>query len=105
MLRFYQLRRSGNFWIIQATQGSITSFVRTMSGGDHARKGLMNSFGRRFHETPSQGEPMKNVYEVLQQKEKDLARVRHEIESLRIVASLLSEELTSEEPTRKRCCS
>ena len=31
---------------------------------------------------------MKNAYEVLQQKETDLARVRHEIESLRIVASL-----------------
>ena len=47
--------------------------------------------------TPSQGEPMKNAYEVLQQKETDLARVRHEIESLRIVASLLSDELPSEE--------
>jgi len=34
---------------------------------------------------------MKNAYEVLQQKETDLARVRHEIESLRIVASLLSQ--------------
>ncbi len=29
---------------------------------------------------------MKNAYEVLQQKEADLARVRHEIESLWIVA-------------------
>jgi hypothetical protein len=47
--------------------------------------------------TPPQGEPMKNAYEVLQQKETDLARVRHEIESLRIVASLLSDELPSEE--------
>jgi hypothetical protein len=47
--------------------------------------------------TPSQGEPMKNAYEVLQQKETDLARVRHEIESLWIVASLLSDELPSEE--------
>ncbi|MGA8505300.1 MAG: hypothetical protein WB762_06795 [Candidatus Sulfotelmatobacter sp.] len=45
---------------------------------------------------------MKNAYEVLQQKETDLARVRHEIESLRIVASLLSEELPSEELTKKR---
>jgi len=45
---------------------------------------------------------MKNAYEVLQQKERDLARVRREIESLRIVASLLSEELTSEEMTRTR---
>src|ERR1022692_3591326 len=47
--------------------------------------------------TPPQGEPMKNAYEVLQQKETDLARVRHEIESLRIVASLLLDELPSEE--------
>ena len=45
---------------------------------------------------------MKNAYEVLHQKETDLDRVRHEIESLRIVASLLSEEVTSEELTRKR---
>jgi hypothetical protein len=52
--------------------------------------------------TPSQGEPMKNAYEVLQQKETDLARVRHEIESLWIVASLLSDELPSEELTKKR---
>jgi hypothetical protein len=52
--------------------------------------------------TPSQGEPMKNAYEVLRQKETDLARVRHEIESLRIVASLLSDELPSEELTKRR---
>jgi hypothetical protein len=45
---------------------------------------------------------MKNAYEVLHQKEADLARVRHEIESLRIVASLLSDELPSEELTKKR---
>jgi hypothetical protein len=32
---------------------------------------------------------MKDAYEVLEQKEADLARVRQEIESLRIVASLL----------------
>lgn len=45
---------------------------------------------------------MKNAYEVLRQKETDLARVRHEIESLRIVAALLSDELSSEELTKKR---
>jgi hypothetical protein len=44
---------------------------------------------------------MKNAYEVLDQKETDLARVRHEIESLRIVVSLLSDELPSEELTKK----
>jgi hypothetical protein len=36
---------------------------------------------------------MKDVYEVLQQKETDAAHVRHEIESLKIVSSLLSDEL------------
>ena len=45
---------------------------------------------------------MKDVFEVLQQKEADLTRVRHEIESLKIVASLLSDELPSEELTKKR---
>ncbi len=38
-----------------------------------------------------------HVYEVLHQKETGLARVRHEIESLQIVALLLSDELSSEE--------
>ena len=33
---------------------------------------------------------MKDAYEVLQQKEADLARVRHEIGSLQVVAPLLS---------------
>jgi hypothetical protein len=45
---------------------------------------------------------MRNAYEVLHQKETDLARVRREIESLRIVAPLLSDELLSEELTKKR---
>jgi hypothetical protein len=45
---------------------------------------------------------MKDVYEALQQKEADLARVRHEIESLRVVASLLSDDLGSDELTKKR---
>ena len=45
---------------------------------------------------------MRNAYEVLHQKETDVARVRHEIESLRIVAPLLSDELPSEELTKKR---
>ena len=34
---------------------------------------------------------MKNAAEVLRQKEEDLARVRHEIESLKIVAALLAD--------------
>lgn len=41
---------------------------------------------------------MKNAYEVLQQKQSDIARIRKEIESLNIVASLLSDENTSSEP-------
>jgi hypothetical protein len=45
---------------------------------------------------------MKDAYEVLQQKEADLARVRHEIESLQVVASLLSDDLTSDELTKKK---
>jgi hypothetical protein len=36
---------------------------------------------------------MKDVYEVLQQKEADVANVRHEIRSLKLVSSLLSDEL------------
>jgi hypothetical protein len=43
------------------------------------------------------GEPMKDVNRILQQKEAELNRVRHEIESLRIVASLL---VDSENPGR-----
>ena len=51
---------------------------------------------------------MKGAYDVLKQKEADLARVRHEVESLRIVAPLLDDldshqsdktGLTSEERT------
>ena len=40
-----------------------------------------------------EGAPMKDVYEVLQQKEADVAHVRHEIQSLKLVSSLLSDEL------------
>ena len=44
---------------------------------------------------------MKDAYEVLQQKEADLARVRHEIASLQVAASLLSDDLTSDELTQE----
>jgi len=40
---------------------------------------------------------MKDAYGVLKQKEFDLARVRHEVESLRIVASLLLDDLNSDQ--------
>src|ERR1700757_280081 len=46
---------------------------------------------------PSQGVPMKDVYTVLQQKEADVANARHEIQSLKLVSSLRSEELTLKE--------
>ena len=43
---------------------------------------------------------MKNVYEVLRQKELELARLEKEVEALRVAAPLLSEdkEVTSEAP-------
>src|SRR5579864_5229355 len=43
---------------------------------------------------------MKDAYEVLSQKEADLVRVHQEIESLKVVASLLAEELTSDNPAQ-----
>ena len=41
---------------------------------------------------------MQNVYEVLQQKQAELARVRKEIECLNIVATLLSDDRSSDDP-------
>ena len=40
---------------------------------------------------------MKDVYEVLQQKEADAANIRHEIQSLQLVCSLFSDELALED--------
>jgi hypothetical protein len=40
---------------------------------------------------------MHDAYEVLQEKQAELARVRKEIESLNIVAALLSDDRTSDE--------
>jgi hypothetical protein len=45
---------------------------------------------------------MKDAYEALKQKEADLSRVRHEIESLRIVASLLLDDLNSDQSDKPR---
>jgi hypothetical protein len=42
---------------------------------------------------------MKNVYQILEQKEADLNRVRRELESLQVVASLLSDEEPAKKPT------
>ena len=44
---------------------------------------------------------MKNVYEVLRQKELELARLEKEVEALRIAAPLLSEEKESGVETAK----
>jgi len=41
---------------------------------------------------------MQDVYEVLQQKQAELARVRKEIECLNIVAALLSDDRASDDP-------
>jgi hypothetical protein len=43
---------------------------------------------------------MKNVYEVLRQKEMELARLEKEVEALRLVAPLLSEEKESADPSK-----
>lgn len=40
---------------------------------------------------------MKNVYEVLRQKEMELTRLEKEVEALRLVAPLLSEEAVGKE--------
>jgi len=41
---------------------------------------------------------MKDAYEVLYQKEADLVRVRQEVESLRIAASLLNDDACADDP-------
>ena len=41
---------------------------------------------------------MKDLYRILEQKESDLARVRREIESLQIVAPLLSDDPVTQPP-------
>jgi hypothetical protein len=44
---------------------------------------------------------MKNVYEVLRQKELELARLEKEVEALRVAAPLLSEESAGETGSSK----
>jgi len=39
---------------------------------------------------------MKNVYEVLRQKELEMARLEKEVEALRVAAPLLSDEMTKD---------
>jgi hypothetical protein len=45
---------------------------------------------------------MKNVYEVLRQKELELARLEREVEALRVAAPLLSEDKESLEATNNK---
>lgn len=45
---------------------------------------------------------MKDAYEVLRHKETELARIRREIESLRIVAPMLSDEFHSDRGHEKQ---
>jgi hypothetical protein len=44
---------------------------------------------------------MKNVYEVLRQKELEVARLKQEIEALRVAAPLLSEDGEAEMTTSR----
>jgi len=44
---------------------------------------------------------MKDAYELLQQKQAELARIRREIDSLNIVARLLADDGTSNNPIKK----
>jgi hypothetical protein len=43
---------------------------------------------------------VKDLFEILHQKEAALARVRQEVESLRIVVPLLADELDSDQPEK-----
>ena len=54
----------------------------------------MLQFGKAAHTLNNSQVPqfMKNVYEVLRQKEMELTRLEKEVEALRLVAPLLSEE-------------
>jgi hypothetical protein len=47
---------------------------------------------------------MKNVYEVLRQKELEVSRLKKEVEALRVAAPLVSEdgEAKDDQPTLKR---
>ena len=45
---------------------------------------------------------MKNVYEVLRQKELEVSRLKQEVEALRIAAPLLSDREAEDQPTLQR---
>jgi hypothetical protein len=58
---------------------------------DQSYKWILNLQG-----SPSSRQVMKNIYEVLRQKEADIERLKKELQALRVVAPLLEEELTPE---------
>ena len=45
---------------------------------------------------------MRDVYEVLRQKELEVSRLKQEVEALRVVAPLLSEGEAEDQPTLQR---
>jgi hypothetical protein len=45
---------------------------------------------------------MKNVYEVLRQKELEVSRLKQEVEALRVAAPLLSDGEAEDQPTLQR---
>ena len=55
-------------------------------------KGNSAKVPKRFRSRLAGAQDMKNVYEVLRQKEMELTRLEKEVEALRLVAPLLSEE-------------
>jgi hypothetical protein len=77
----------------------------------HLQSGVITFYfeGIERSESENRSTAMKDAYEVLYQKEADLARVRQEVESLRIAASLLTDEALAEQagesPSRRSAMS
>ena len=46
---------------------------------------------------------MKNIYEVLRQKELEVSRLEEEVEALRIAAPLVAEDVEGERTTSRHC--
>src|SRR5208337_847393 len=69
-----------------SAQGATNSSFLTNAGRLHnLRSTALKSCCLRYR-------PMKNVYEVLRQKELELAKLEKEVEALRVAAPLLSED-------------
>ena len=63
-------------------------------------KGNSAKVPKRFRSRLAGAQDMKNVYEVLRQKEMELTRLEKEVEALRLVAPLLSEEKENGEASK-----